>query len=257
MNGSARAGVVWQIRCDVPVAGVTQTASRSCGMWRVRCARHRSGTPAGLFVLVFIALPIGLAALASGTIVRFVRNPTRRLAVGTYVMLVCAFVTPAPIVWGDDHLGFTSSQALEGYGALFWIVGAVASLDVLTGVMKRRQVLALAFGLILATILIGGWALAGVGAALGLALIPGIGALEVLLALGWLARPLAGVASASAWWWSAGAGATFACAIALYVYLRGPQAFGAHASAMDLGQLAVVVWLPVLGRDSVLCHAQR
>jgi hypothetical protein len=77
------------------------------------------------FVLVFIALPIGLAALASGAIVRLVRNPTRRLAVGTYVMLVCAFVTPAPIVWGDDHLGFTPSQAFEGYGALFWIVGAI------------------------------------------------------------------------------------------------------------------------------------
>jgi hypothetical protein len=198
------------------------------------------------FVLVFIALPIGLVALASAAIVRVVRNPTRRLAVGTYVMLVCALVAPAPIVWGDDHLGFTSSQALEGYGALFWIVGAVVSLGGLTGAMKRRQVLVLAFGLILAAILVGVWVLAGIGPALGLALIPAVGALEVLLALAWCARRLAGVASASAWWCAAGAGATFACALALYVYVRGPQVFGAHASAMDLGQLAVLVCLPVL-----------
>jgi hypothetical protein len=209
------------------------------------------------FVLLFIALPIGLVALASAAIVRVVQNPTRRLGIGTYVLLVCAFVAPAPIVWGDDHLGFTSSQAFEGYGALFWIVGAVASLDGLTGAMKRRQVLVLAFGLILAAILIGVWALAGIGGALGLALIPAVGAVEVLVALGWLARRLVGVASASDWWWAAGAGATFACGIALYVYVRGPQVFGAHASAMDLGQLAVLVWLPVLVLARLRTHAAR
>jgi hypothetical protein len=132
-----------------------------------------------------------------------------------------------------------------------------ASLDVLTGVTKRRQVLVPALGVIMAALLIGGWALAGLGAALGLALIPGIGTLEVLLTLGWLTRRPAGAASASTWWWAAGAGATFACAIALYVYLRGPQAFGAHASAMDLGQVAVVVWLPVFALARLRTLAAR
>jgi hypothetical protein len=69
-----------------------------------------------------------------------------------------------------------------------------ASLDVLTGVTKRRQVLVPALGVIMAALLIGGWALAGLGAALGLALIPGIGTLEVLLTLGWLTRRPAGAA---------------------------------------------------------------
>jgi hypothetical protein len=204
------------------------------------------GPGLAFFLLVFIALPIVLAAVATTAILRLVRNATTRLAVGIYVMLVCAFVAPAPILWGDDHLGFTSSQALEGYAALFWTVGAIATLDSLTSVVKRRQVLALACGLIVAAILLCGWVLSGMGAALGLALIPAVGTLEVLLALGVLAHRLAGVASAVDWRWAAGAGATCACAMAAYVYLRGPQAFGSQASGMDLALLAVFACLPVV-----------
>jgi len=197
------------------------------------------------FLLVFIALPVVLAAVATVAIVRLVRNATRRLAVGVYLMLVCALVAPAPIWWADDHLGFTSSQAVEGYGALFWIVGAIAALDSLTWVVTRRQALALALG-VFTTVALCGWVLAGIGAAVGLALIPALGTLEVLLALGWLARRLAPVPVAIDWRWATGAGATCACAMTAYVYLRGPHAFGSQARGMDLALLAVLAWLPVV-----------
>jgi hypothetical protein len=204
------------------------------------------GQALGFFLLVFIALPVALTALATAALVRLVRNATRRLAVGVYVMLACALVTPAPIVWGDDHLGFTSSQALEGYAALFWTVGAITTLDSLTSVVKRRQALGLALGIIFATIVLCGWVLGGLGAAVGLALIPAVGTLEVLFALGWLARRLGPVPAAIDWRWAAAAGVTCACALAAYVYVRGPQALGPQASGMDLALLAVLGWLPVV-----------
>jgi hypothetical protein len=197
------------------------------------------------FVLVFIALPVALAGVATAAIVRLVRNATRRRAVGVYVMLVCVLVTPAPILWGDDHLGFRSSQALEGYGALVWTVGVTTTLHSLTWVVKRRQAFLLAVGIIDAIVLCG-WVLAGIGAAVGLALIPAVGTLEVLLALGWLAHRRALVASATDWRWAAVAAATCACAMAAYVYLRGPQAFGPQASGMDLSLLALLACLPVV-----------
>lgn len=209
------------------------------------------------FLLAFVATPIGLAAVATVAIVRLARNATTRLAIGMYVMLVCAFVTPAPIVWGDDHLGFTSSQALEGYGALFWSVGAVATLDSLTGVLKRRQVLVLAFGLIVAASVLCGLVVGGTDAALGLALLPAVGTVEVLLALWWLAHRVAGVAAALDWRWAVGTGAFCACAMGAYVYLRGPQAFGSQASATDLALLAVSVCLPVVPLARVPARAVR
>jgi hypothetical protein len=199
-----------------------------------------------LFLLLFGVLPLALATAATVAIVRLVPDATKRLAVGVYVMLVCALVTPAPIVWGDDHLGFPSSQALESYGALFWAFGAIITLDSLTAVLKRRQALVLASALIVAVIVLCGWVLAGFGAAVGLALIPALGSVEVLLALGWLAHRVAGVTSALDWRSAAVAAATCACAMAAYVYLRGPQAFGSQASGMDLALLGVLAWLPVL-----------
>jgi len=86
----------------------------------------------------------------------------------------------------------------------------------------------------------------GVDAAVGLALIPAAGSVEVLLALSWLAHRVAGVTSALDWRWAAGAGAACACAMAAYVYLRGPQAFGSQASGMDLALLGMLAWLPVV-----------
>jgi len=210
-----------------------------------------------LFLLLFVVLPLAVATAATVAIVRLVRDATKRLAVGVYVMLVCALVTPAPILWGDDHLGFTSSQALEAYGALFWAVGAISTLDGLTGIMKRRQVLVLAFALIVAATSFGGWLVGGVDAAVGLALIPAAGSVEVLLALSWLAHRVAGVTSALDWRWAAGAGAACACAMAAYVYLRGPQAFGSQASGMDLALLGVLAWLPVVVLARLRTHTPR
>ena len=197
------------------------------------------------FVVVFVALPIGVAGVATAGILNLIRNPTRRLAVGTYVMLVCTAAAPAPIVWGDNHLGFASSQALEGFSALFWIVGAISSVGALSGVIKRRHVLLLDFGLTLTALLICGWALGGIGPAFSLAFVPAVGTIELLLVLTWLAHRFPGVASAIDWRWAATVGLTSAATIAAYVYLRGPQAFGAQANAMDLLLLAMVVWLPV------------
>jgi hypothetical protein len=97
-----------------------------------------------------------------------------------------------------------------------------------------------------AAIVLCGWVLVGIGAAVGLALIHAVGTLEVLLAMGWLAHRLGLVASAIDWRWAAGVGATCGCAMAAYVYLRGPQAFGPQASGMDLALLAALAWLPVV-----------
>jgi hypothetical protein len=199
------------------------------------------------FLFAFVVLPVGLAAVAVGAIAWLVRNATRRLAVGVYVMLACALITPAPVVWGDDHLGFASSQALEGYGALLWIVGATTTVHSLAWLMNRRQATLLALGLTVAAIVLCAGVLASAGAAVGLALIPPLGTLGVLLALGCLKHRLAPVAAAPDWPLAAGAGATCACVMAAYVYLRGPQAFGPHASGMDLALLGVLACLPVLG----------
>ena len=208
-------------------------------------------------LLVFIVLPLAVAAVATAATVRLVRDTTRRLAIGLYMMLAGVLVTPAPIVWGDDHLGFPSSQALESYGALFWAVGAITSLDSLTGALKRRQALVLAFGLIVAAIVLCGWVLVGIGTGVRLALMPAVGTLEVLLALGWLAHQRALVGSAIDWRRAAGAGATCACAMAAYVYLRGPQAFGSQASGVDLALLALLACLPVVGLARVRALTAR
>jgi hypothetical protein len=196
--------------------------------------------------VVFVVPPLAVAAVATAAIVRLVRDTTRRLAIGLYMMLAGVVVTPAPIVWGDDHLGFPSSQALESYGALFWAVGTITTLASLTGALKRRQALVLAFGLIVAAIVLCGWVLVGVGTGVRLALMPTVGTLEVLVALGWLAHRLAPIASGIDWPRTAGAGATCACALAAYIYLRGQQAFGSQANGLDLALLAVLAWLPVL-----------
>jgi hypothetical protein len=198
------------------------------------------------FLLVFIALPLVLAALVGVAIVHLVRNPTRRLAVGIYVMLVCAAVAPAPILWGDDQLGLTSSQALEGYGALFWAVGALVTMYSLSEVLQWRQLLVSGFGLIIVAVVLSGFVQRSLGAAVGLSLIPAVGTVEVLLAFGWLAHRGAGAASALDWRQSAAAAAAAAFAIAAYVYVRGPQSLGLQASGVDFALLAVVVWLPVV-----------
>jgi hypothetical protein len=161
-------------------------------------------------------------------------------------MLVCALATPAPIVWGDDHLGFTTSQAIAGYGALFWTLGAVTTLDSLVGVITRRQALGLAFGISAAAIMLGVWVVSSGGTALGLALIPGVGTVEVVVALGWLAHRHAAVALAMDWRSAATAGATCACAVAACVYLPGPRIFDSRSSGMDLAVVAVLAWLPVV-----------
>jgi hypothetical protein len=209
--------------------------------------------PALVFVLVVsIALPATFAVAATAALARFVRNATRRLAIGLYVMLVCMLLGPAPLVWGDDHLGFTSSQAFEGYAALSWIVGAITTLDSFAGVLAsgRRHALGLAFGIVLSTALVSGWVLVGSSPALGLALVPALGTLQVLLAVAWLANRRTPVASPAGFRPAAIAAATCACAMAAYVYLRGPRVLGSAASAMDLGMVAVLAWLPVvvLGR---------
>jgi hypothetical protein len=209
------------------------------------------------FLLVFIAIPIALAAAATRAIVRLIRNRTRRLAVGIYVMLVCAAVTPAPILWGDDHLGFASSQALEGYGALFWAVGTFVTMHSLSGVMQRRQLVLVPFGLIVGAIVLSGLAVGGVGAGVGLSLIPVAGTVEVLLAFGWLTHRGAGAASPMNWRLAAAAGTMCACAVAAYVYLRGPQAFGSQASGMDFALLVVLAWLPIVVLAGLRTFAAR
>ncbi len=83
---------------------------------------------------MFVVLPLSLSVVASAGIARLVRNTIRRFAIGLYITLAGLALTPAPIVWGDEHLGLTSSQALEGYGVLFWIVGAVVSVASMAGV---------------------------------------------------------------------------------------------------------------------------
>ena len=198
------------------------------------------------FVLLFIALPILLAAVASAAIGRRIRNATTKLAIGMYLMLVCAFVTPAPILWGDDHLGFPSTQALEGYGALFWAVGAIATLDSLSGVIRRRELLGLACGLIAAALLVCGWVGSIIGPGAGLALVPAAGTLAVLLALTLLVRRQAGLAATINWQWATRASTACAAAMAAYVYLRGPQAFGPRASELDLALLGILAWVPVI-----------
>jgi len=139
------------------------------------------------FLLVFVALPVAVGALATIAIVRLVRNAARRRAIGVSAIVVCALVTPAPILWGDDHLGFTASQAVEGYGVLVWIVGAITALSSLPSSVVRRRAPVLAVGIV-AGAAVCAWALVGIGAAVGLALIPTLGTLEVLVAIGWLAR---------------------------------------------------------------------
>jgi hypothetical protein len=198
------------------------------------------------FLLVFIAIPIALAALATAAIMRLTRNRTRRLAVGIYVMLVCAAVAPAPILWGDDHLGFTSSQAFEGYGALFWAVGTFLTMQSLSGVMQRRQLVLVPFGLVVGAIVLSGLAVGGVGAGVGLSLIPVAGSVEVLLAFGWLTHRGAGAALPMNWRLATAAGTLCAFAVAASVYLGGPQAFGSQASVMDFALLVVVAWLPIV-----------
>ena len=129
------------------------------------------------FVLLFVALPILLAVVASAAIGRRIRNATTKLAIGMYLMLVCALVSPAPILWGDDHLGFPSTQALQGYGMLVWAVGAIATLDSLSGIIRRRELLGLACGLIAAALLACGWVASIIGPGAGLALVPAAGTL--------------------------------------------------------------------------------
>jgi hypothetical protein len=197
------------------------------------------------FLLVAVVLPLAVAALATVAIVRLVRDATTRLAVGIYLMLGAVLISPAPVVWRDDHLGFTSSQVLAGFGALEWAVGAIVTLGTLTCVTTRRQTLVLAVCLVSAPVLLSGWALAGFGAAVGLALIPVLGTLEVVLVVGWLAHRRASVASTIDWRWGAGVGAACACVLAAYVYLRGQQAFNSQASAMHLALLGVLACLPV------------
>lgn len=153
------------------------------------------------FFLVFILLPVALAAVATTAMVRLIRNATRQLAVGVYVMLSCTLLAPAPMLWGDDHLGFTSSQAFEGYVALFWIVGAITTLQSLTLVLKRRLRLGLALGIIIATIVLCGLVLGGIGVAVTLVLMPTLGTIEVLLAIVWLAHRLAQGSAAIDWQW--------------------------------------------------------
>ncbi|HEY3058125.1 MAG TPA: hypothetical protein VGL99_04030 [Chloroflexota bacterium] len=195
------------------------------------------------FLLLFVVLPLAVAIAATIAIERLVRDATRRLSIAMYVMLVCALVAPAPVLWRDDHLGLMSSQALTGYGALFWTVGALVAVDSLTGVVKRRQVLVLTLA---APLVLGAWVLGGTGAGLGLALIPTVGTLTVVLVLGWLDQRSARSSSAMNWPWAAGVGAICACVIAGYVYLRGPQVFGAQASATDLALLGVLACLPIV-----------
>jgi hypothetical protein len=198
------------------------------------------------FVLLFVALPILLAGAASAAIGRRIRNATTKLAIGMYMMLVCAFVTPAPIFWGDDHLGFPSTQALQGYATLFWAVGAIATLDSLSGVIRRRELLGVACGVIAAALLVCGWLGTIVGPAVGLALVPAAGTLAVLLALTLLARRDAGPAARVNWPWATRSSTASAAAMAVYVYLRGPQAFGPRASELDLVLLGILACVPVI-----------
>ena len=197
------------------------------------------------FVLLFVALPILLAVVASAAIGRRIRNATTKLAIGMYLMLVCALVSPAPILWGDDHLGFPSTQALQGYGMLVWAVGAIATLDSLSGIIRRRELLGLACGLIAAALLACGWVASIIGPGAGLALVPAAGTL-VLLALTLVVRRQAGLASRINWQWATRASTACAAAMAAYVYLRGPQAFGPRASELDLALLGILAWVPVI-----------
>jgi hypothetical protein len=192
--------------------------------------------------LVFIAVPVVLVAVASAAIVRLVRDSTRRLAVGVYVMLVCALVAPAPVLWGDDHLGFASSQAIEGYSALFWMLGAFITVDVLRRFVKLGAAAVLPLGVVVVAITCW-WALTRVSAGVGLALVLAVGTLGALLAVGALTHRLAPAVN---WRLAIVTGAACACAIAVYVYLRGATAFGAEASWIDLITLGVLACVPVL-----------
>ena len=163
-----------------------------------------------------------LWAVSTATIVWLVRNATRRLAIGLYVMLVCALVTPAPIVWGDDHLGFAPSQAVAGYGCCSGLWARSRPWNGLVGAITRRLALGLTFGICVVAIMLGVcWVVSSGGPALGLALSSGVGTVAVL-ALGWLAHRHAAVASALDWRSAATAGAT-CVAVAACVYLPGPR----------------------------------
>lgn len=117
-------------------------------------------------LLVFVILPLTVAVIATAAIVRLVRNTTRRLAVGLYIMVASVLVTPAPLVWGDVHLAFITSQLLEGYGVLFWMVGAATAVASLVEVLKHRHTVALAVFVIFGAIVLGGRVLSGTVATL-------------------------------------------------------------------------------------------
>lgn len=210
------------------------------------------------FVLVFVALPTVWALVVIAAIVRLVRNATRRLAIGLYLMLASTFIAPAPLIWGDQHLGLPSSQALEGYSVLFWAIGAASATASLESAFRWRQLATLAVGLILGAIVLGGWLLSGalatavwnstasasgctppecgaipIGARLAaaLAVIPLIGTAEVLLACGWLVHR---IGLAIDWGWAMLVAASAAVLLVAYVYLRAPDPLASPARGLDL-----------------------
>jgi len=188
------------------------------------------------------------------------------------------FVAPAPIIWGDQHLGLPSSQALEGYSVLFWAVGAASATASLETGFTRRQLTALGVGFILAAIVLGGWLLAGpVAAALwnttapaaactrqdcggapigvllavALALIPFVGTAEVLFACGWLA-PRIGLTIG--WGWAMPVAVVAALLVAGYVYVRAPDPLASPARGLDL---ALLPFVPLLVLAALRTPAPR
>jgi len=223
-----------------------------------------------LSLVLFAVLPLATAALSVTAVIRLVLDPTSRLAIGGYLMLTSVLVTPAPILWGDVHLGFKSSQALEIYGNVAWAAGAVVFITGLANRLRQGQQLAMVLGCILAAI-IGAWALSGPSAALvwsgaagrypctgadcadvptgvrqavALALIPLVGTVVVAVLFAWLqarVHPSTDLPRASL------AGVVLALITGAYVYVRGPALASSPTYGVDLLVMAGLCVLVLCG----------